>query len=304
MEPNKILQFIVYDPFRKIIAIIFAFGLWFFVSLDGTSQQTKSLRVVYLNVADSLIITDSLAHLETTLRGRGSALFSTWAAPPKVRCDCAGKGPGIYEIPVDSLYISMPFNNITVDHTVRAITITIDTIISREIAVNVVLKGDLKQGYSVNDILIKDTIFVTGPRDLLQTMNGVSTETLDVKNKDASFSKDVRFTPWSRLIQISQPSVKAEILIDTTIERRFTNIPLKLIFTPYQRVTSEKISLDTLLVRGPRSKMNTLSKADITVRITLTQLTAGEYDLPATIILPDYLTPVYSSPKRFAIKIF
>ncbi|MBN2619581.1 YbbR-like domain-containing protein [candidate division WOR-3 bacterium] len=304
MELSKILQFIIYDPFRKIIAIIFAFGLWFFVSLDGIYQQTKKVGIVYTNVAESLVITDSISHLEATLRGRGSALFSTWAAPPKVRCDCTGKRPGTYEIPVGSLSISMPFNNITVNHSSPLITITIDTIVEQEIAVSVPLRGTLKQGYSVNDIIIKDTIMVTGPRDLLQTMEAVLTETLDVKNRSMSFSKIIRLAPVSPLIHVSQPAVEAEILVDTTIERRFTNIPLKLIFTPYQRVTSEKISLDTLLIKGPRSRMNLLNKGDITVRITLTQLSTGEYELPATIILPDYITPVYSSPKRFSIKIF
>jgi YbbR domain-containing protein len=205
---------------------------------------------------------------------------------------------------VGSLYVSMPFNNIIVEHTLPFITITIDTIVEQEIAVNVPLKGALKQGYSVNDIIIQDTIMVTGPRNLLQAMEAVLTETLDVKNRELSFSKNIRLAPLSPLIQVSQPEVEAEILVDTTIERRFTNIPLKLIFTPYQRVTSEKISLDTLLVKGPRSRMNMLNKGDITVRITITQLSTGEYELPATIILPDYITPVYSSPKRFSIKIF
>ncbi|GAH34003.1 unnamed protein product, partial [marine sediment metagenome] len=45
-------------------------------------------------------------------------------------------------------------------------------------------------------------------------------------------------------------------------------------------------------------------KKDISVKIKLTELSPGEYDLPASITLPDYIKPVYSNPKRFKIKIY
>ena len=84
----------------------------------------------------------------------------------------------------------------------------------------------------------------------------------------------------------------------------FTNIALTLLFTPEQRVSSEKISLDTLIVQGPSNRMHGLKKKDITVKITLTKLPAGEHYLPATIVLPQYIKPVNSVPKKFKITIY
>lgn len=304
MSLRHILQFIIYDPFRKIIAILFAFSLWFFVSLDGIYEQTKNIRVDYANIPDSLILSDSVTYIETVLRGRGSALMSAWAARITARCDLNQFRPGMYEIPVESLTIPIPFTNIVINHTIKEISFTIDTVIEKKTLIKVPIEGTLKQGYSINDVVVDDTISIIGPRDILQSTEFVFTETLDVKNKSTSFSKQLKIKPMSPLVQISQSIVTAEIIIDTTVEKMFVNIPLKLIFTPYQRVTSEKISLDTLLVQGPRDRMENLMKGDITVRITLSQLTSGDYNLPATIILPDYVTPVYSSPKRFAIKIY
>jgi len=256
-----------------------------------------------MNISNSLILSDSLLYIKTILRGRGSALLSAWAAPITARCDLEGLKPGIYEIPVNSLPTPIPFNNITVEHTIETISFTIDTIIESQASIMVPLQGNLKNGYSISDVVINDSLFIIGPRGMIETTEFVLTETLDVKNRSNSFSKQVHLAPHSPLVNLSRSVVTAEIIIDTTVERMITNLPLKLIFTPYQRVTSEKISLDTLIVKGPRSRMNNLSKGDITVRITLSQLTSGEHNLPATIILPDYVTPVYSSPKRFAIKI-
>jgi hypothetical protein len=47
-----------------------------------------------------------------------------------------------------------------------------------------------------------------------------------------------------------------------------------------------------------------LMKKDITVRIRLSQVEPGAYDFPATIVLPDYITPVSSQPQRFKVTIY
>jgi YbbR domain-containing protein len=206
-------------------------------------------------------------------------------------------------MPIDSIAVPLPFSNIMVRQTIEEIPLTIDTIIETPALISVPVNGMLKDGYSISDIVVNDTVMLLGPREMIEILDIVPTETLDIKNRNESFSKQIRIAPISPLVTTSQSTVIAEVLIDTTVERRFVNIPLKLIFTPYQRVTSERISLDTLIVKGPRSRMENLRKGDITVRISLSQLESGDYDLPATIVLPDYIIPVYSSPQRFAIKI-
>jgi hypothetical protein len=303
MSFKKIAQFILYDPVRKIAAIIFAFGIWFFVAIDNDYQYAKDLEINYINLAESLIIVDSPAIINVIFSGRGGALLSNWAAPPKALCDLDKATTGDNIITSKKIVIPVAFGDIAVRYNVQSIKLTVDQKISKKMNVNVPIKGSLKEGYSINDIIVLDTVNLTGPKDMLRTMSEILAETLDVKNKSTSYITESKIVQVSPLFEISKEYVRVEVKVDTTDEKLFTNLPLKLIFTPDQRVSSEKISLDTLIVRGSRMRTANLRKRNIDVEIKLTKLAPGDYNLPATIILPKYITPVYSNPKRFKIKI-
>lgn len=304
MNSKSIIRSLISNPVRKIFAVIFAFGLWSFVALDKNYVYWKDIKITYTNLADSFMIVDSVPTINVSFIGRGGSLLSTWAAPPKARCDLADGKIGTNTIPTSEFLIPTGFPDLKWTFNAPSIAVTIDKRITKIIGVNVPFKGALKQGYSISEVVVLDTVSVTGPRNILLDQKEVLTETLDVKNKRSSFLAKLRIAEMSELFEFSRENVQVEIKVDTTIEKLFTNIPLTLLFTPEQRVSSEKISLDTLIVQGPSNRMHGLEKKDITVKITLTKLPAGDHDLPATIVLPQYIKPVNSVPKKFKITIY
>lgn len=304
MSPKSIVRSLISNPVRKILAIIFAFGLWFFVALDKNYVYKKDIKIVYTNLSDSLMITDSTPMINVSLIGRGGSLLSSWAAPPKARCDVMGMKLGRNTIQTTDLMIPLGFPDLRLVFNIATIDVTIDEKITRIMKVKVPTKGELKKGYSISDIVVIDTVSVTGPRNVLFNQDAVLTETLDIKNKQSSFLARLDIEDTSDLFKFSKKQVQVEVKVDTTVRRSFTNIPLTLIFTPEQRVSSEKISLDTLTVEGPAAEINNLKKKDITVKVKLTTLQAGEHNLPATIELPQYIKPIKSVPKVFNITIY
>jgi YbbR domain-containing protein len=250
------------------------------------------------------MITDSTASINVSLIGRGGSLLSSWAAPPKARCNVMDMNLGTNTVPVTNLMIPLGFPDLRLSFNTKSIDVTIDERITRIMQVKVPTKGELKHGYSISDIVIRDTVSVTGPRNVLFNQDAVLTETLDIKNKQSSFLARVKIEDTSDLFEFSKTQVQIEVKVDKTVKRSFTNIPLTLIFTPDQRVTSEKISLDTLIVEGPANEINNLQKKDITVKVKLTKLQVGEHYLPATIELPQYIKPVNSVPKTFKITVY
>ncbi|MCK4673216.1 hypothetical protein KAT67_04460 [candidate division WOR-3 bacterium] len=304
MNYRAILNFIIKDPIRKIFAIIFAFGLWFFVAIDNNYQYEKEIKIVYTDMSESLIIVDSVPKINIILTGRGGSLLNIWAAPPKARCNLSKSKIGENKIPVKKIVIPIGFSDVKINYNTPSISIKIDKKISKKMKINVPIKDSLKEGYSISDIIILDTIDVIGPRELLQNLNEIATETLNIRNKSSTFTKELKIAKISSLFQMSKDRVQIQVKVDVTVEKLFTNIPLKLIFTPNQRVSSEKIFLDTLIVSGSRNIMEKLRKRDLSVKIKLTEFSAGEYNLPASIILPDHIKPVYSNPERFKIKIY
>jgi YbbR domain-containing protein len=305
MSLKSLLRTITNNPTRKIFAVIFAFGLWFFVAIDNNYQHEKEIEIYYTNLPESLIISDSITSVTVILNGRGGSLLSIWAAPPKAYCDLRNSKFGINKISTDKLYIPLGFTDISLRFKNRkAIDVTIDKRISERINVTVPIKGSLREGYSINDITVLDSVNVIGPKEILRNLDAISTETLNVKNKSFSFQKEIKLKPPTTLLHISKKIVQVKVEVDTTVERLFANIPLRLIFFPSQRVTSQKISLDSLIVSGSKHRIGELKKRDIEVSIKLSKLTPGEYNLPAEILLPEYIKPIYSKPKTFRIKIY
>lgn len=304
MDLRQILAIIITNPVRKIFAIVFAFGLWFFVSIGNDYQYTRDIKIVYSDLPDTLIIVDSVSSVSVTFTGRGGSLLSTWAAPPKARCTVRNVSLGENEISVKRLFIPMGFADLTTTYNTTSIHIDVDQKRRKRIQVAVPVKDSPNQDFSIDHVVVLDTVFISGPQKTLQNLSEIATETLSVRNRNRTFTKKLRLTLESPLLEVSRKDVSVEVIVDSSIEKMFTDIPLRLIFTPDQRVSSDEVVLDTLVVQGARSRIDELRWQDITVQIRLTKLSPGEYDLPATILLPDYITPVYSAPQRFNIVIY
>lgn len=305
MDYKKVLQFITHDPIRKIFAIICAFALWIFVAVGHNYQYTKDIQIVYTNLSEDKILVDSVSSISIVFSGRGASLLNIWAAAPKARCDLSKTKLGENRIPAENIIVPTGFSDVSFSHyKTSQINVTIDKKIKKDIKVAVPIKGSPKDGFSIDEITALDTITVIGPRKMLRNLREIMTESLSVGNRNAPFTKDVRLRNPSPLIHVSKEIVSVEIEVDTTVERLFVNIPLILIYSPSQRVYSEKITLDTLIVEGAKSRIANLRKRDIEVRIPLTELPVGEHYLPAEVILPDYFKPVYSNPQKFKIQLY
>ena len=301
---SKIIPFVTRDPVRKIFAIIFAFGLWIYVAIGNNYTYQREIRILYTNLPDSLIIVDSVSSIDVTFSGRGGALFSIWAAPPRAQCDLKETNVGKISISPQELKIPVGYGPLRIDYNMTKITVNIDKKVTKEMKIEVPTKGTLKQDYAIDEISVLDTVRAVGPRKILENMNELSTETLSVKNRNASFDKELRLEIQYPLLKVLPRVVTARINIDKTVEKELTYVPLLLVYSPDQRVRVDREYLDTLVVVGTPRRIKDLAAADIEVRINLTKLGPGEYDLPAEVVLPMYIRPTRSVPRTFNIKIY
>jgi YbbR domain-containing protein len=300
---RQIISFITHDPMRKIFATIFAFGLWIYVAIGNSYSYQKEIKILYSNLPQTLVLVDSVSVIDVIFSGRGGALFSIWAAPPKAQCDLAGQDIGQIEIPTKDLRIPVGYGPLKVDFEERTIGLLIDRKIAKKVSIMIPVKADPKKGYAIDEIEVLDTIELTGPQKMLEQIDEIATESLNVRNRSISFEKDLKLEIQSPLIQATKKNVRAEVSIEQTMQKTLTDIPLTLIYAPEQRVKSQINTIDTLVVEGSPDRVRRLSPADITVRIKLTKLASGDYLLPAEIILPKYIKPVRSVPQKFPLTI-
>ncbi|MEO0122849.1 MAG: hypothetical protein ABIL69_02460 [candidate division WOR-3 bacterium] len=297
---KKVVNFFIVDPARKIFALILSFGLWLFVAIDGTYTYEREIPIVYTNLSDNYIITESVPKLKVSFNGKGKNLFGIWASPPKIICNLADVVPGRNVISTKDLTI--PIKDLSVNYNAKFINVDIDEKIIKVVKTFVPIKGHPKDGWVISKIEVLDTLNVSGAKKILQKLEGVVTESLNVSNKSATFEKSLKIEPIAEPIEISRDNIRIRVVIDSVSLKTFTEINVIVLKNTGQRVRIMNTVIDTLIISGTRDRLDNLNKEDIIARIKVSDLVPGEYFLSPEIILPEFISLVYSKPQ--VIKVF
>ncbi len=299
---KKSVNFFIVEPARKILALILAFGLWLFVAIEGTYTYEREIPVIYTNLSDNYIITESVTKLKVTFNGKGKYLFGIWASPPKVICDLADVVPGRNVISTKDLTI--PIKDLVVNYSARFINVDVDEKVTKVVKPFIPLKGHSKNGWVISRIEFLDTLNISGAKKILQKLKGVVTESLNISNKSATFEKSLKIEPVSEPIELSHSNIRIRVVIDSLSLRTFTEMSVVVLKNPGQRVRIMNTVIDTLIVSGARDGLDKLSKEDIIVRIKVSDLVPGEYFLSPEIIMPEFISLVYSKPQVIKVVIY
>lgn len=296
---KAILHFFTVEPARKILAVIFAFGLWLFVVIEGTYSYEKEIKVIFTNLPDPYIATNLIDKIKVTFNGKGKALMGLWLSPPRAICELTDVVPGKNVISTKNFEV--PVKDILVNYEVKYINIEVDEKMTKIIKPLIPIRGSLKNDYSISTIEVLDTLSATGPKKILQDLNMVNTESLDVKNQSATFEKKLKVETISEFVKFSKDNILVKVIVDTTEQRLFTGIPVNVLKNPGQVVKVFDPYIDTIIVSGAQNRINSITKDLIAVRVKTTDLVSGEYYLTPEITLPDFFMPVYYQPQRVKV---
>lgn len=300
---RDVLRRLAADPIRKIFAIVFAFALWFFVAIGGSYRYATRLGIDYRDLPDSLIIVERTEDVGVLLNGTGRALITLRFSRPRIVCDMSEAKVGEMKVPVQELRVPFDPHQVTHGFEERTVAVLVDRKMRKPMKVEVPFRGSLRNGYAVTDVIVVDTVYAVGPRQVLLGVSALESETLDLKGMSESFERTMPIYRLPSATTLSRDLVRVAVQVDTAIQRTFVGIPVRLIYAPSQRVRAARSMLDTLVVEGPRGRLEALTKSGIEIRIRVIGLAPGEYDLPAEITLPEYIRPVASAPQRFAISV-
>lgn len=299
---KTILRFFTVEPARKILAVLFAFGLWLFVVIEETYNYEKEIKVIFTGLPDNYIATNLIDKIKVTFSGKGKTLMGLWLSPPQGVCDLTDVVPG--KNVISTKKFEVPVKDVLVNYEVKYINIEVDKKMSKIIKPFIPVKESLKNGYSISKIEVLDTLVATGPQKILQGLNMVKTESLDVKNLSATFEKKLKIESISEFVKFSEDNISVKVIVDTTGQRLFTGIAVNIEKNPKQVVKLLYPYIDTLVIRGAQNRVSSIAKSEISVRIRTTDLVSGEYYLTPEVTLPDFLVPLYYRPQRLKVVVY
>ncbi|MFC1513807.1 hypothetical protein ACFL5P_02245 [candidate division KSB1 bacterium] len=304
----------------KIGALILAGFLWLYVMLNGQFTDEIDCKVNPVNLKTGKTIASEIPeNIKINITGKGIDilwLHLFWKSELKFNIDLSDINNFVEIDPANHLeWITIPrgfenllsINNVTLSENIE---ITLDNLDSLRLPVsdgNVDIS--LEEGYAkVGSVRFSpDTVFVIGPRMMLNNYSAVLTERKSFKDKNKRFSEDLKIE------KLDNPNVMysiSEVVMTTDVQKIgeyvIQNIPVRVI----QKFTNNSIdvipSTLTIKITGGVEYIKDLDADDFTATITYDRswVRGGDYVVLVDIEKPDNIINFEITPANFTVKVY
>jgi len=211
---KTILDFIKKDWVIKLIILVVAIGLWFYVATDQVRTDTfpGAVKIESRNLQNGMVALLSEDYAQLTL----SADRNTWQSlrpdSLSVFVDLKDLGAGTHEVNVAATtnMSQVKVNSIKP----KTIFVSIEPVITREMPITVVVEGKPAEGFIVSSYSANPkNVTVTGARSVIASIDQVTAQ-VNLSGETESFQKDVQlqaanirenitFSPTHALIDVN-----------------------------------------------------------------------------------------------------
>lgn len=178
---------------------------------------------------------------------------------------------------------------------------------SKEIALQIIPKGDLAFGKSIKEFtpsISKVTIY--GDESVINSIESIPVE-IDVTNLSSSKTFNVNIDKPSGVRSISSKTVSIKVTLDDVITKEFTNMGISVenLNSNFKAYAINKEDREvTVVVKGSSNVVNNLDSKTIKVTVDLSSYTTpGEYDVDVKVTGDDLKLSYESKTKKVKIKI-
>ena len=178
---------------------------------------------------------------------------------------------------------------------------------SKEVALQIVPKGDLAFGKSIKEFtpsISKVTIY--GDENVINSIESIPVE-IDVTNLSSSKTFNVNIDKPSGVRAISSKTVSIKVTLDDVITKEFTNMGISVenLNSNFKAYAINKEDREvTVVVKGSSDVVNNLDSKTIKVTVDLSSYTTpGEYDVDVKVTGDDLKLSYESKTKKVKIKI-
>jgi YbbR domain-containing protein len=297
----------------KVLALLITAVLWLSVASRPVSQiPVTNVPIEFVNLSQSPVLAVSKYDTLTArvfVEGPRDVLDSLRPSQLTVVADMTGVEPGVRVIPLKLDPSRLPASVKLRDIEPQTIRVTVEKIIERDVPVKPRLEGHVPAGFELlGSQVIPSTVKISGVESQVREANEVSTETVSLNDRTASFRERVA-------IDIGQPNLNIAddgahtVLLDVTIgetqkERTFEKVPVILQNSP--RNSGSIVGHVTVIIKGPQSAVDQMTAEDVTAIIDYRQDgIGGNRFAPEVTVSPAYSDRIgveSFEPKSFRVR--
>ncbi len=200
----------------RILSVVLAVVLWFFVISRGYSDVSVIAPVEFVNIPQGLHVaaSESTSSVTVGLRGHERIIKSFSEEDVKVRLDLKGLPKGSHRIDIGKKNIGVPFFVRLVNVQPSKAEVVLEEGASKSIPVKPYIVGQPEKGYKIVRIkVVPGSVDVEGGGSELDSVSWLKTEPVDVSGASKTVEREVRVAAPEG-IKLGRDTVTVEVAIE------------------------------------------------------------------------------------------
>ncbi len=215
----------------KLLSLLFALFLWYFVVGEDKVDMNVTIPVEIVNLPRDLVISNQYRkQLEVTISGQRSIIRGLTEQHISRSIDLSDATPGTVVLQNQHESIKLPRGLSILRIQPPTITLLLDQLIQKELAIKPVLYGKVDEGFKL-DSAIPDppTLEISGPKAILGNEKNLETSPININDLNQSTVKQVSLDLQQEIADlIGEPIVAVRLnLVELKKEVNLTNIPVE-----------------------------------------------------------------------------
>ncbi len=301
MNPLNILK---QNIFLKILSLIFAIILWFFVVLEDKVEQDVDVFVHYENIPRGLMLVNTPPiKIHVKVVGPRSILRNLTRKTLYINIDLSELEPGHHFIVVHPKDIPLPGGLEVIAIQPKKIELVLERIVSRLVPVEPILAGSPPSGWKLVQVsVIPPKVRLKGPESIVYKIKRLRTKPVDLSNLTGEVTKTVELEVPDMITVIPAPIVKIKFLIkEKIVEREIRDLPITI--QGAQGPITLKPQKVSAILRGPERLLGPFASPKIKAFVDLKGLKPGRHRVPVHISLPSEVKLIRLQPKKIIVYI-
>jgi len=285
------------NPLQKLLALGFAITIWIFAPAPDKKDLTEIQFFVpmsYVNLPKNLqIISERLQSVSVSVEIASNEIHKAHPSlfQAVINLEDAVPGRQTYDLNRDIVKVQDSLKVMITQVSPSSMELVFEEIIEKTLPITPVFVGEVSKGYVRERVTMEpNTVTIRGPKSLAEKIEQLETKAINIENVDSNIELLVQLSlpKGISIIEPQQEYYVAKIRIGSEpMQIRFLDVPIGIVNQNYvTRINPRRFNV---LLNGPRTVMEKLSKEDVQAFIDLEGLKPGEYkiDVPKIRIRPE-----------------
>ena len=309
MRFQNLYRFVTENIGIKIVSILFAIILWFYVTAQIGEKQTFRVPLDLVNIPESLaVVSEVPKEIAVTMRGARSELMKLrFLSRIRGTIDLGGARTGRVVVPLSSAILNLPPGFPAGDAAIdapKSLTLDFELIVSAFVPVTPVFRGSVPEGMILvgQPIVSPARVLVRGPAAEMTGIAAVETEPIDLRNKRSGFAQEAALRVGGRREAVPR-SVRVEVEIAKRAVRTMPGIPPTLLQNEEGLLIEYSPLTASVTVEGPEELVNRLVNDDLSVMISIPPGARGTSWIRPEVIVPQGIDTFSIDVDSFEVKV-